>query len=659
MIDEAFGVKLSFVLPAASRVIACSMVLGMWAGPGAALAQRAAESAVASADDAFGSTVGTEKSGIYNDMEVRGFNPVRAGNLRVEGVYFDEQGGLTGRVRAGSRVRVGIAALDYPFPAPSGIVDYQLRPSGDKYVASLALLRQNYGGENIEIDLSGPIIPGRLSIAGGITRNHSQFVDGAQFTNYAAGAIPRLKFARGEVALIASYIAQRDLTSRIVVTAPDAFVPRLPEPRVYLGQHWAKASQDNSNFGIIGRADLGGGWSFRGGGFQSQVLRRRGYSEIFVVSNLQGSARHSVVADPRQVNRSYSGEAQLAWRHEAGPLRQRVIFNLRGRNRAAETGGSDRRDLGPVLLGDKDPEVQPTFVFRDTDQSRVRQFTGGIGYVARYDTMGQLNLGLQKTRYRASFERLGIETRVTDQPWLYNATLVVTPSDRWMLFAGTVRGLEESGVAPESALNRNETLPASRTTQMDGGARVKLGDVSVMVSGFQIEKPYFSFDAANRFTALGDVRHRGLEASITGSVGPRLTVLAGAVLMRPEVTGDAVTLGRVGPRPVGVAATLLRLDTEYRTGFEGLSLTGSAIYTGRRAASARPYAQLGGRQLFTSAFTTIDIGARYRFKLDDHPVSVRLLLANVFDDRSWKIVAANSYQLNDSRRLAINILADY
>ena len=188
MIDEAFGVKLSFVLPAASRVIACSMVLGMWAGPEAALAQRAAESAVASADDAFGSTVGTEKSGIYNDMEVRGFNPVRAGNLRVEGVYFDEQGGLTGRVRAGSRVRVGIAALDYPFPAPSGIVDYQLRPSGDKYVASLALLRQNYGGENIEIDLSGPIIPGRLSIAGGITRNHSQFVDGAQFTNYAAGA---------------------------------------------------------------------------------------------------------------------------------------------------------------------------------------------------------------------------------------------------------------------------------------------------------------------------------------------------------------------------------------------------------------------------------------------------------------------------------------
>ena len=68
---------------------------------------------------------------------------------------------------------------------------------------------------------------------------------------------------------------------------------------------------------------------------------------------------------------------------------------------------------------------------------------------------------------------------------------------------------------------------------------------------------------------------------------------------------------------------------------------------------------MGGRQLFTLAFTTVDLGARYRFKLDGHPVSARLILANGFDNRSWKIVAANSYQLNDSRLLAVNILADY
>jgi iron complex outermembrane receptor protein len=279
--------------------------------------------------------------------------------------------------------------------------------------------------------------------------------------------------------------------------------------------------------------------------------------------------------------------------------------------------------------------------------------------VGRYKTLGQLNVGLQKADYRASFQRLGVETAVTDRPWLYNAALLISPAKTWMVYAGMVRGLEESGFAPENAANRNETLPASRTRQMDGGVRFKLWTTTAMVSAFQIEKPYFSFDAANRFTVQGDVRHRGVEASVSGAVGPRLTVVGGAVLMKPEVIGEARALGRVGPRPVGVPATLIRLDAEYRLPVDGLGLTASVVRTGRRAASARQYAELGGSQLFAPAFTTLDIGARYRFKLDRHPMSFRVLLANAFDGRSWKIVAANSYQLNDSRRLSVNLLADF
>ena len=403
------------------------VILAVLASP--AVAQRAAENAVASADDAFGSTVGTEKSGIYDDNDVRGFSPVRAGNLRIEGVYFDQQAFLTGRVRAGSRIRVGIAALDYPFPAPSGIVDYQLRPSGGTFVASLALLRQNYGGRNVEVDLSGPIIPDRLSLAGGITRNHSEMADGSQFTNYAVGVIPRLKFKGGEVAMIASHVIQRDATSRVVITAPSAFLPPIPEPRNYLGQDWARASIDNTNLGVMTRAELGGGWSFRGGAFQSQVLRRRSFSEIFVVSDPLGTARHSVVADPRQLNRSYSGEAQLTWRRDDGDLHHRVLFNLRGRDRTAETGGSDRRDLGAVQLGQKDPEARPTFVFRPTDESQTRQLTAGLGYVGRYANLVRVNLGVQKTRYEASFTRASATTSALDQPWL----LPVLVFQIWMM----------------------------------------------------------------------------------------------------------------------------------------------------------------------------------------------------------------------------------
>lgn len=641
--------RFSFALLGAALSLAASPVL----------AQRSAENAVASADDAFGSSVGNEKTGIYSETDIRGFNPVKAGNVRIEGVYFDQQAYIASRARSGSRVRVGIAALDYPFPAPTGIVDFQLRTATPAPSASIQVGRNYFGGKFFELDLRGPVLTDRLTVTAGVSYLGDHATDGSSQLNYGVGAVPRLRLDDGEVTLLLAHFGTRGSRSKIVVAAPGAFLPPMPAPRVYLGQDWAAATAESTNVGAIWRQTLSDSWSLRSGAFWSRNLKHKAFSEIFVVSDAQGTARHSVVADPAQQLESYSGEAQLTWRHDGARLKNRVLFTVRARDKLAESGGSDRRDLGPVQFGEPDPQPRPDFAFRPVDQSRVRQTTGALGYMGRLVGVGQLNLGLQKTRYRASFRQQAVETATTNTPWLYNATAVLAPSDRWLAYVGYVRGLEESGVAPENAVNRNATLPAARTTQVEGGVRAKVGTLTVAASAFQIEKPYFSFDAANLFTTVGDVRHRGLEASVSGVVAERFTLLVGGLLMKPEVTGEARTLGRVGPRPVGVPATVLRLDGEYQTGVEGLSLTTSVVHNGRRAASARTYAELGGDQLFAPAFTTLDIGARYRFKLRDVPMSARISLANVFDGRSWRIASANLYQLNDTRRLAVFLLADF
>lgn len=57
-----------------------------------ALAQRANENAVSSADDAFGTSVGNENIGLYSANDVRGFSPVTAGNIRLEGLSVTEHG---------------------------------------------------------------------------------------------------------------------------------------------------------------------------------------------------------------------------------------------------------------------------------------------------------------------------------------------------------------------------------------------------------------------------------------------------------------------------------------------------------------------------------------------------------------------------------------
>ena len=68
---------------------------------------------------------------MYSPGQIRGFSPKVAGNLRIEGLYFDQQGPLSNRVIEGSAIRVGITEIGFAFPAPTGIVDYALRRPGD------------------------------------------------------------------------------------------------------------------------------------------------------------------------------------------------------------------------------------------------------------------------------------------------------------------------------------------------------------------------------------------------------------------------------------------------------------------------------------------------------------------------------------------------
>ena len=56
----------------------------------ASLMNRAAENAVNSAEDAFGTSIGSETVGLYSASSARGFNPQLAGNIRLDGLYFDQ-----------------------------------------------------------------------------------------------------------------------------------------------------------------------------------------------------------------------------------------------------------------------------------------------------------------------------------------------------------------------------------------------------------------------------------------------------------------------------------------------------------------------------------------------------------------------------------------
>ena len=122
-------------------------------------AQRANENAVTEASDAFGTAIGREVIGLYSASSARGFSPVDAGNLRISGLFYNQMhlATLSSTNLRGSTVHVGISAQGFPFPAPTGVVDFQLRTPGAAASANALLGYASYDHAYAELDVEHPL----------------------------------------------------------------------------------------------------------------------------------------------------------------------------------------------------------------------------------------------------------------------------------------------------------------------------------------------------------------------------------------------------------------------------------------------------------------------------------------------------------------------
>jgi iron complex outermembrane receptor protein len=338
-----------------------------------AFAQRAGENAVTDADDAFGTSVGLESTGIYSDRNTRGFSPLDAGNARIDGVYYDPVGSLSGRLRKSTTIRVGFAGEGFPFHAPTGIVDYKFKPFPDEYGASIGYYRGGFDGRISELDLRLPVIKDHLGLTGGIAEADLRNTDGSRNVSWGWTIRPIIRFKGVE---IAPFFANADFRNDhghplVVVRGPD--LPDLPTKRVYLGQDWARRRHSNNHYGGTVKARLGEGWSFRGGLFHAVGNRFEDFTEIYAITGPDNAARHLLFADPYRDIHSTSGEALIGYRLGGEGHDHRFFAGYRARDRYTETDGSDFRDFGPVEFGRLDPQPEPDFAFGEVNQSRLRQ----------------------------------------------------------------------------------------------------------------------------------------------------------------------------------------------------------------------------------------------------------------------------------------------
>ena len=625
--------------------------------PAAADAQsRSNENAVTQAEDAFGFSVGRESLGIYNAGNARGFSPSAAGNLRIDGLYFDQEWGLSSTLVDSTSIKVGLSAQGYPFAAPSGIVDQALRRPADKAGASAVANWDSWGTYGLEVDGTLAVGP-TLSIGYGLNGTHVGFPDGTNNYNHTESVIARWRPARG-IEIMPFWTLNNDYDDEAGTFYIPAgnFLPRVPKPDHNEGAGWADFRYSGSNTGLLASARLAENWLVRLGAFRSVWDVKHSFTNLLLDEQPDGSGERVLFADPPNKQASNSGELRLTHSIPDGPRLHVIHLSVRRRDARREFGGSDFLDFGPGRIGEKVRAPEPAgFSFPDESHDRVTQTTVGAAYDGRWKNVGEISFGISKAQFRK-------ETRIPDtspaitrsNPWLYNATAAANVTKSITLYAGYARGLEESGVAPDSAANRKQPLPVIITEQKDAGVRFNLTkDVKAVVGVFDLNRPYFSFDSSNVYKQLGTIRNRGAEFSISGSVTPRLDVVAGGMLLNPRVTADATASGLIGSRPVGLPSHLLILNANWKTPFvKGLELDLGLLHRGRTPATT-------DNLVFIPPRARLDIGTHYRFKFANRSATFRLQMVNLFNNTRPSSAGSGVYSGTPGRYVQGYVTVDF
>lgn len=635
------------------RVLICSAAAALLCST-SAFAQRTTDNATTQSKDAFGKKVGDEQIGIYNPFDVRGFSAVDAGNTRIEGLYFQQEANPTDRLIEGSTMRVGISAQGYPFPAPTGIADYSLRKPGDKTLASVVLRYGPFDAQVGQLDLSLPIDGSKLGVQAGVGYSNDNQHFGGTPHYLSMGVTPVWRPAEGvEIIPFWSSIQTRSQEAQtLVFTAGDYLPPRVKRV-VFAGQPWAIYQGNAWNSGLIAKAPVAG-FDVAAGVFRSVSHDARNAIDLLLGVTPDGhAANRLVIVDSGDVFAATSGELRVSRNFDEGKRRHSFVATVRARDQRRRYGGSDAISLGPTVWGEVDYKPRPEFSFGEKTRDHVRQTTFGIGYQLKWLNVGEFGIGVQKTDYSKDvLTPTGPLPESKSSPWLLNANAAIEVTDAIAVYASYARGLEESPVASEIAINRNEAPPAILTEQKDAGVRWAVTDnLSAIAGVFEITKPYFNLDSVNRFRQLGELRHRGVELSVAGQVAPGLNIVAGTLFLDAQVTGELVDSGAMGRKPVASIERHSIASVDYRFPDSPFSVDAFLEETGRRVANA-------ANTLYVPPRAVLAIGGRYRFKIGKSNALIRAQVGNIFNNYGYGVGGSGFFVYNQPRRLSVTLTTD-
>ncbi len=607
------------------------------------------------AQDAFGTSIGSQNVGLYSANDARGFSPQQAGNLRIEGLYFDQQTWVSGdcMVRE-TTMRVGIAAQSYSFPAPTGIADLSLRTPGDKALISTILTRGPFDSATADLETQIPLVDSTLGVdlCAGYRSNFDVDIFREAHTGVFGTTFRWRPVAGTEIIPFWSYIV--GAARQVVPTVYTDGSQPLPLFRTQdLGTpDWTTWGWRQTTLGVVVRSALADHWTLAAGLFHSLERDPLGYDPYLTLMP-QRMADSVIDVAPPFTAQSTSGELRLSRAFTNGAHRRQLQFAVRGRAVEREFGGDSITDLGTIPLNGPARLTQPVLSLGPASRDTTRQLDFGLTFEELWQGLGSFAVGVLGDHYRRTVVT-GAGQVDTDRtsPRLLNLRAATDPGRGLIFYSSFVQGLEDSAVAPSSANNRYEPPPATRTWQVDGGIRwAPSARLQLIVGAFEIHKPYFNVDADNVYTQLGRLRYRGLESSLSYNDNG-LTVLVGGVLLRPRVNRVIPEPGATGDVPLGPVPLTVTANVDYappRWGPWAASLQWNRL---------APRVATTDNSIYLPSLATLAAGVRYHWTLRSRPWTLRLDGFNLTDASGLHVSSLDVVLPEPRRRFMLTLATD-
>ena len=610
-------------------------------------------------------------AGYASAVNIRGFSS--AGNLNIanDGLRFSTLADAGNFLEETEQLEVitGLTGFLYGPASPGGLVNYVLkRPTYENY-RSVTL--GNAGGDNYY--LHGDF--------GGKIDDEGKFAYRLNLlTQDGETAIDMQKRRRELISLAVDWNVSDDLqiqfdashkkTQNRGVTSYWYFADqglrpsasKLDNDKLY-SQKWAFSDNETDKGGVRAKWRLNDTFSLRGAFATQRFTEENTYTGPTV--STAGEYTQPLYAFAPIEHQENSGYLFLDAAFETGTIGHKMTVGYQGNNTRVKqhedhipSNGTQYGDVigRPLPIGDSEQVGKPGYSIghgkqRLASTSQSNNFL--IGDIITFNDQWSSILGVTRTQiktYGNDFVYSSPEkkTRYDESKTSPSLSLIYKPVPWLTTYATYMEGLQAGGTAPYYARNAGEMFAPQVSKQYELGAKATVGETLLTLALFNIEKPNGFTGGNGIYSEDGKQVNNGLEFSVTGKVTPELTVVGGFTLLDPKVK-DTNSKANDGNAPVDVAKQLAKVYAEYDiNALPGLALTGGAFYTGKQYTDEANDYQL-------PSFTTFDAGARYRMKVSENDLTLRMNVSNLANKDYW----LNSHYLGDPRTVQFSAQLEF